>query len=334
MGEGAILESGTHDELLRRQNGPYARLVAAQRLKEAQVEEDESGSSTADDAEDIEKAVREEVQPIRRGSTRSLASEVIEKNRQHQQEGKKDYNMFYLFKRIGSLNPPGYKEYVIGTIAAICTGMVYPAFGLVYAKALDGFALPNPLDRRHAGDRNALWVFLIAIISALAICIQNGMFNHAAAQLSAVLRIKSFKAIVSQDIEFFDKEENSTGTLTTGLADNPQKIFGLAGITLAAYVSHFHPGCSIEDSRISQHHSVHRHYHWWFCYRSRVCMEAFPRWHRYVYTFHMMPIIADTMYSCSLLSVGHLRGIHSFACRCAQGSNGQEGPRLFSTSCL
>lgn len=247
MGEGLIIESGTHDELLRRENGAYARLVAAQRLKESLVEEDESRSSTGDDAEAIEEAARKENVPRRRNSARSLASEIIEKNKEQQQEQKKHYGLFYLFKRIGSLNPPGYKEYFFGSCAAICTGMVHPAFGLVYAKSIDGFSQTDPLDRRHAGDRNALWLFLIALTSAFAICVQNGMYNHAASQLSAVLRIKSFKAIVSQDIEFFDKEENSTGALTTGLADNPQKIFGLAGVTLGAYVLIFHLGCSIGD---------------------------------------------------------------------------------------
>lgn len=246
MGEGVVLESGTHDELLRRE-GAYARLVAAQRLREARVEEDDSGSSTADDAEDIEKAVREEaVAPMRRSSTRSLASEVIEKNKQQQQqERKKDYGLVYLFKRIGSLNPPGYRQYFIGSCAAICTGMVYPVFGIVYAKALDGFSQSDPHERTHDGNRNALWLFIIAILSAIAICVQNGMFNHAAAQLSAVLRIKSFKAIVSQDIEFFDREENSTGSLTTGLADNPQKIYGLAGVTLGTYVFYI-PYCRFD----------------------------------------------------------------------------------------
>ena len=233
MGEGVILESGTHHQLLR-ENGAYARLVAAQRLKESHVEEDDTGSSTADDMEDMEKTAREEVPRRRGGSTRSLASEIIEKKVQQGQERQKDYGMFYLFKRVGSLNPPGYKEYFFGSCAAICTGMVYPAFGLVYAKALSGFSLEDPQARRHAGDRNALWLFIIAILSALAISIQNRMYNHAAAQLSAVLRTRSFKAILSQDIEFFDKEENSTGALTTGLADNPQKIFGLAGVTLGA----------------------------------------------------------------------------------------------------
>ena len=236
MGEGIVLESGTHAELLSDENGPYARLVAAQRLKESPVEEDDSDGSTTDGVDDVEKAAREEIPLGRRDtSTRSLASEIIEKNKQQDQE-KKDYSMFYLFKRIGSLNPSGYRAYFFGTCAAICAGMVYPAFGIVYAQGLSGFSLQDPHARRHAGDRNALWFFLISVLSALAIAVQNWMFNNAATRLSAVLRDRSFRAIISQDIEFFDKEENNTGALTAGLSGNPQKVYGLAGITLGAYV--------------------------------------------------------------------------------------------------
>ena len=67
-------------------------------------------------------ADREEIPLRRRGTgTRSFASEIVEK-RQVQQDQKKDYSTFYLFKRIGSLNLSGYQAYVIGTCAAMCTG--------------------------------------------------------------------------------------------------------------------------------------------------------------------------------------------------------------------
>ena len=35
MGDGLVLESGTHNELLMNEEGPYARLVNAQKLREA-----------------------------------------------------------------------------------------------------------------------------------------------------------------------------------------------------------------------------------------------------------------------------------------------------------
>jgi ATP-binding cassette subfamily B (MDR/TAP) protein 1 len=35
--------------------------------------------------------------------------------------------------------------------------MVYPAFGIVYAKGITAFSQTDPHDRRVMGDRNALW---------------------------------------------------------------------------------------------------------------------------------------------------------------------------------
>lgn len=134
--------------------------------------------------------------------------------------------------------------------------MVYPAFGLVYAKGINAFSEIDPHQRRHDGDRVALWLFVIAIISMMTIGIQNYMFASTAATLTAKLRSLSFKAILRQDskssmyvtrffrtliylpfwflVEFFDQESNSTGTLTSDLSDNPQKLNGLAGVTLGA----------------------------------------------------------------------------------------------------
>jgi len=91
----------------------------------------------------------------------------------------------------------------------LVTGMVYPAFGVVYSKGIEGFSQTDPRDRRHAGDRNALWLFLIAIISSFTIGFQNYLYAKAASTLTARLRTLGFKAILRQDIEFFDKDTNS-----------------------------------------------------------------------------------------------------------------------------
>jgi len=89
------------------------------------------------------------------------------------------------------------------------SGMVYPAYGIVFSKGIEGFSQTDPRDRRHAGDRNALWLFLIAIISTFTLGIQNYLFPKAASTLTARLRSLCFRAILRQDIEFFDKDTNS-----------------------------------------------------------------------------------------------------------------------------
>lgn len=38
------------------------------------------------------------------------------------------------------------------------TGMVNPAFGVVFAKGIDAFSLNDKAARRHEGDRTALWL--------------------------------------------------------------------------------------------------------------------------------------------------------------------------------
>lgn len=244
MGDGLVIESGTHNELLADTTGAYARLVAAQKLREAnekRVVEDEDDTDTAgsDEQEDIEKQAAEE-NPLKRQNTgsRSLASEIIDQKKREQDgiKKKKHFSMPYLFRRMGRINSASWKLYLLGGIAACLTGGVYPAFGVVFAKGITGLGAIDNGVRREAGDRNALYLFVIALGSTLAIGLQNFSFGASAAKLTNKLRSRSFRAILRQDVEYFDKDEHSTGQLTSDLSDNPQKIQGLAGVTLGAIV--------------------------------------------------------------------------------------------------
>ncbi|KAI9462777.1 P-loop containing nucleoside triphosphate hydrolase protein [Lactarius psammicola] len=242
MGDGAVIEKGKHNELLSDEDGPYARLVAAQKLREAREIGDEdvtaqvSGKSSVDSA-DIEREALEEI-PLGRSNThRSLASEILEQRKTLTAgQREKEYSMFYLFRRMGAINKKEWKSYLIGTVFAIATGCVFPAFGIVWSQAVTGFSDSSPRERRHDGDRSALWSFIIAILAMISIGIQNYLFAHSAASLTSKLRSLSFRATLRQDIEYFDRDENSSGAIVSGLSDGPQKINGLAGITLGAII--------------------------------------------------------------------------------------------------
>ncbi|KAF8585704.1 P-loop containing nucleoside triphosphate hydrolase protein [Ramaria rubella] len=249
MGEGVVLEQGTHDELLALPDGAYARLVTTQKLREAK--ERETGDEDMADVEgekigqdegsmsqtSIEKAVQEEV-PLGRRETgsRSLASEILEKRRAEDVSKDKQHSLPYLFMRMGRINRETWSMYVMGTVASIMTGMINPVFAIVYGTAIQTLQETNHHQLRHDMDRNALWLFIISIIATISIMAQNYLFATAAAQLTYKLRVLSFKAIMRQDIVFFDEDRNSTGSLTSGLSDNPQKVNGLAGITLGTIV--------------------------------------------------------------------------------------------------
>jgi ATP-binding cassette subfamily B (MDR/TAP) protein 1 len=122
MGDGLILQQGTHNELLRDEKGPYSRLVAVQKLREQrEIEFTNSDSDTTRvKSEDMEKKARDRV-PL--GRNNSLASEMIEQNTKLQigEMREDDHSLHYLLIRMVKLNRAGWKNYVIGVVAAWST---------------------------------------------------------------------------------------------------------------------------------------------------------------------------------------------------------------------
>ena len=127
MGDGVLLERGKHDELLRNEDGPYSRLVAAQSLPSSEARkgtdmDDVTGQSSGSAVEsqtDIKKAATEEV-PLDRTSTHnSLASEILEKRTARSPARREEYSVFYLFKRIGRINKDEWKSYLFGCLFAL-----------------------------------------------------------------------------------------------------------------------------------------------------------------------------------------------------------------------
>jgi hypothetical protein len=122
MGDGLVLEQGTHDELLSH-GGAYASLVQAQKLREVRetVQTDADEDSSNPD-EDMEKMAREEVPLGRKNTGQSLASQILEQRRKAQEDKKeKDHGLSYLFMRMGLINREAWRQYLFGTIAATST---------------------------------------------------------------------------------------------------------------------------------------------------------------------------------------------------------------------
>ncbi|KAG2073837.1 P-loop containing nucleoside triphosphate hydrolase protein [Suillus decipiens] len=236
MGDGLVLERGTHAELLADENGAYSRLVAAQSLREVQKDGDLDAVISSDEIV-FEKPRPEELLE-RRSTIHSIGSDVVSQLKEEvgDQVPEDDYGLFYLMRRIAILHREGLHRYLIGTLFAICNGAIYPASGIIFGRGISSFSATTNSERRYQGNQNALWFFILAILCALCAGFQNYFFASAAAVLTAKLRSLSFKAILRQDIEYFDNDKNRTGALTSSLSENPQRINGLAGVTLGTIV--------------------------------------------------------------------------------------------------
>ena len=121
IGAGEVLEHGTHNELLQDEDGPYAQLVSAQKLKGRKVDADDNVGGLMSKGEVHAAMQDEEPMDLKRvGTRRSIASEILEKQREagFGKFGDKEHNMIYLFRRMGRINREELSLYIGGFIAA------------------------------------------------------------------------------------------------------------------------------------------------------------------------------------------------------------------------
>jgi ATP-binding cassette subfamily B (MDR/TAP) protein 1 len=129
IGEGEILESGTHQELLRDPNGPYTKLFQAQNLRDAQRREAPGGvEEGTNDNRSLRKHGGEDTMdeaamkgaPL--GRIKALDREIVETRYRSQKQNGRQYPLVESFRRMANLNQHSRKYYYIGVIAAIAAG--------------------------------------------------------------------------------------------------------------------------------------------------------------------------------------------------------------------
>lgn len=120
MGDGLVLEEGTHNELLQNNNGPYARFFAAQKLHEKREVElgDSYSSARSGEGVDMAKEAGEEAPLWRRNSSHSLPGKIIGQKKTLEMDQDGDHNLLYIFMRIVNLNRGAWKRYGMGAVAA------------------------------------------------------------------------------------------------------------------------------------------------------------------------------------------------------------------------
>lgn len=143
MGDGLVLESGTHNDLIKT-DGAYARLVQAQKLREGHEISDkvDSDSGSEDSEHDTKKKSLDETPLGRKSTGPSLASEILERRRRDmagQNEEGDDYGLFYLFKRMSLLVRDQWKNYFLGGVFACRTFFIFHIyFYLTYSSHWNG----------------------------------------------------------------------------------------------------------------------------------------------------------------------------------------------------
>ncbi|KAL8165139.1 UNVERIFIED_CONTAM: Multidrug resistance protein 1, partial [Gekko kuhli] len=224
--DGIITEQGTHNELMKKK-GVYFKLVNMQSIEtEVQSEEvDESElSGTKSTSGEASKAAV--FNGLRRRSTRrsTKKSEAEDEDLEVQTVQPEENLPSVSFLKIMKLNKSEWPYFLVGTLSAIINGALQPAFSVIFSEIIGVFADPDKTVVREKTNLYSLLFLALGIISFITFFLQGFTFGRAGEILTMKIRYMGFKAMLRQDISWFDDPKNSTGALTTRLANDASQV--------------------------------------------------------------------------------------------------------------
>ncbi|XP_064265165.1 ATP-dependent translocase ABCB1 isoform X1 [Passer domesticus] len=252
---GVITEIGNHAELLERK-GIYYKLVNMQAI-EAEVPSSENYEKVLPSSENYENILpssenyenvlsvkNSEAEPdseesltrgLRRRSTRRSMKKPGEQNDSPDEEKTSPAEEMppASFLKIMKLNKTEWPYFVAGTLCAIINGALQPAFAVIFSEIIGIFSETDKDVLRKQSNLYSLLFLVLGIISFFTFFFQGFTFGKAGEILTMRLRFMAFKAMLRQDMAWFDNPKNSTGALTTRLANDASQVKGATGVRLA-----------------------------------------------------------------------------------------------------
>ena len=131
-----------------------------------------------------------------------------------------------------SLNKPEWYLILIGCLACLITGGVQPAFSIIFTKAINAFQKCDRAEQEYAIVFYSLLFVFTGFLCFIGNFLQSFMFGWSGENLTKRIRSKCFRAMLSQEIGWYDMSENNVGKLTTRLATEAAAIQGATGVRI------------------------------------------------------------------------------------------------------
>ncbi|XP_065439371.1 ATP-dependent translocase ABCB1-like isoform X4 [Chrysemys picta bellii] len=240
---GVVVEQGTHNELMT-QKGFYSSLV----MQQGHGGNTQNGMSEDEDCEeeDLDDLKMEnltdvggfeepgviEMGSIPKGSRRHKSRKTSSKKKSSEKKKTKEKEEENLpavpYSRILALNKPEWLHIFFGVIAAAFSGGIHPAFSVLYGKIIGAFQETDPEKRSKNTTLLSLMFLVLGVISLVTHIIQGFMFGNSGEVLTKRLRSLSFKALLQQEIGWYDDPKNTIGVLLTRLATDASQVKGIS----------------------------------------------------------------------------------------------------------
>ncbi|NXU86045.1 MDR1 protein, partial [Xiphorhynchus elegans] len=231
---GVVAEQGNHVKLLERK-GIYYKLVNMQAIEAEVSSEKEDNALSVKKGESEPEFEESLTKGLRRRSTRRSMKKPGEQNDDPDEKkiSPEEELPPASFLKIMKLNKSEWPYFVAGTLCAVINGALQPGFSIIFSEIIGVFSETDKAILREKSNLYSLLFLVLGIISFFTFFIQGFTFGKAGEILTMRLRFMAFKAMLRQDMGWFDNTKNSTGALTTRLANDASQVKGATGARLA-----------------------------------------------------------------------------------------------------
>uniref|UniRef100_H2ZPB8 Bile salt export pump n=1 Tax=Ciona savignyi TaxID=51511 RepID=H2ZPB8_CIOSA len=216
--EGQIMEEGSHEELLLIKDGVYSNLINMQAGRES--EEDTLPLATL---------------PQPQCCISKKSGKIGEDDEEEEEEDIPDVS----FGRIIAMNKPEWYYMAAGCVFAAIAGAADPVNAILFAEVLTVFSLSDVEEQKSKATLYALLFFALGVTVFIAYCSESTLFAKSGMELTVRLRKKAFKAMLRQDIAYFDDHRHSPGALCTRLSMDASRVQGCTGVRIGTIIKNF-----------------------------------------------------------------------------------------------
>ncbi|XP_077927076.1 bile salt export pump isoform X3 [Halichoerus grypus] len=256
---GTAVERGTHEELLERK-GVYFTLVTLQSQGDqaANIEgmkgEDKTDRASLDSKQTFcrgsyQASLRASIREHSKSQLSYLVHEpplAVVDHKSTYEEDRKDKDIPVEeeiepapVRRILKFNAPEWPYMLVGAVGAAVNGSVTPLYAFLFSQILGTFSLPDKEEQRSQINGVCLLFVAVGCVSFCTQFLQGYAFAKSGELLTKRLRKFGFRAMLGQDIGWFDDLRNSPGALTTRLATDASQVQGATGSQIGMMVSSF-----------------------------------------------------------------------------------------------
>uniref|UniRef100_H2ZPW5 Bile salt export pump n=1 Tax=Ciona savignyi TaxID=51511 RepID=H2ZPW5_CIOSA len=231
--EGQIMEEGSHEELLLIKDGVYSNLINMQAGRESEESEEKD---SAGDFKKNQNSVKMRTYSQRSNNIESKKSGKIgEDDEEEEEEDIPDVS----FGRIIAMNKPEWYYMAAGCVFAAIAGAADPVNAILFAEVLTVFSLSDVEEQKSKATLYALLFVAVGVIVFIAYCSESTLFAKSGMELTVRLRKKAFKAMLRQDIAYFDDHRHSPGALCTRLSMDASRVQGCTGVRIGTIIKNF-----------------------------------------------------------------------------------------------